>query len=480
MKKRRLNQKRKWNSQVHIGRGFLRIALFVLCALTVVSLFREMCLGMQEEKSDRSLLQDFLEQNMMKTWLPGMAVFCEEEPQETTESTLAEYLLLEPFPVMRYGIEQPQEEGTQAAESSYEALQSYEELQLLEGKDEEKKAISQEELEYDADAIHLDKSLEEAFLAENKSGIENMEDKSEYGQTETEQSEQDINGENEQPEEQIEEQTEQDTSAFHEVEEPVYRYQWQELAGYQELVKAFYAIDSTTAAGEALLNTEKLLQKDMRMQGSKETPQILIYHTHSQETFADSIPGDEATSIVGAGEKLAQLLREKYGYNVIHHTESFDKEARDYAYSNALPAIEEVLAQNPSIEVVIDLHRDEMPTERRLVVDLQGKPTAQFMFFNGLSRTKNGETIAYLENPNLEDNLAFSFQMQAAANEYYPGVARRIYLKAYRYNMHLRGKSLLIELGAQNNTVEEAMNAIEPLAHILHLVLSGNEPDKDA
>ena len=68
--------------------------------------------------------------------------------------------------------------------------------------------------------------------------------------------------------------------------------------------------------------------------------------------------------------------------------------------------------------------------------------------------------------------------MQAACNEYYPGIARRIYLKAYRYNMHLCPKSLLIELGAQNNTEEEARNACELLAHVLDLVFSGKEPER--
>ena len=118
-----------------------------------------------------------------------------------------------------------------------------------------------------------------------------------------------------------------------------------------------------------------------------------------------------------------------------------------------------------------------MPEDRRLVMDLQGRPTAQIMFFNGLSRTAKGP-IEYLENPYLADNLAFSFQMQAACNEYYPGLARRIYLKAYRYNMHLCPKTLLIEMGAQNNTVEEMKNACEPLAHVLDLVLSGEEPKR--
>ena len=107
------------------------------------------------------------------------------------------------------------------------------------------------------------------------------------------------------------------------------------------------------------------------------------------------------------------------------------------------------------------------------MMDLQGRPTARFMFFNGLSYIRKSGEIEYLENPHIQDNLAFSFQAQVAANEYYPGLARKVYLKAYRYNLHLKPKSMLIELGAQNNTVEEIMNACDPLAHILAIVLDG-------
>ena len=189
----------------------------------------------------------------------------------------------------------------------------------------------------------------------------------------------------------------------------------------------------------------------------------------------DSVPGDKSTSVVGVGENLASILRDRYGYQVLHHTGEYDVEARDEAYSKALPAIEQLLKDNPSIQVVIDLHRDQMPDQTRLVMDVDGKPTARFMFFNGLSRTKNIGNIPYLYNEYLEDNLAFSFQMKWKAEEYYPGLSRKIYLKGYRYNMHLKPQTLLIELGAQNNTVEEAMNACDPIAHILHLVLSGEE-----
>jgi len=247
----------------------------------------------------------------------------------------------------------------------------------------------------------------------------------------------------------------------------------EELQDYESLVQDFYTIDSNTMAGSDQLDVAKLSGMDMTLPKDSQGPQILIYHTHSQEAFADSVPGDASTSIVGVGDHLAQLLTDTYGYNVLHHTAEYDADSRDDAYSKALPGIEQVLKDNPSIKVVIDLHRDQMPEGTRLVTELDGRPTARFMFFNGLSRTKKTGNIDYLYNENQAGNLAFSFQMQKKAYEYYPGLTRKIYLKGYRYNMHLVPRSLLIELGAQNNTVEEAMNACYPLAHILDMVLSG-------
>ena len=244
------------------------------------------------------------------------------------------------------------------------------------------------------------------------------------------------------------------------------------LSSYANLIQEFYTVDANTMAGSDQLDVDLFLSKDMTVSKEDDEPQILIYHTHSQEAFADSLPGDRSTSIVGVGDHLTEILQKEYGYNVIHHTAQYDT-VRDDAYAAALPEIEQLLAENPSIQVVIDLHRDSVPEETRLVMDLDGRPTARFMFFNGLSRTKNTGNIDYLYNENLDDNLAFSFQMQLKAVEYYPGLTRKIYLKGYRYNMHLTPKYLLIEMGAQNNTVEEVMNACDPLAHILDMVLSG-------
>lgn len=241
------------------------------------------------------------------------------------------------------------------------------------------------------------------------------------------------------------------------------------------LLKNFYIVDSTTSVDASLFQVEKLLKKDMSVE-KKEEPQILIYHTHgATEGFTDSVTGKEV-SVIEVGEKLSSILEEKYGYAVIHDDTPYDmvdgKIDRNKAYNQSLEGIKKALKKHPSIEVIIDLHRDGIGSEDKRTTVIHGKNTAKFMLFNGLSRNKEG-AITYLENSNLEGNLAFSLQMKLKAMELYPTLTRPNYLKGYRYNLHLREKSLLIELGNQNNSVQEAMNALEPMAEILAAVLSG-------
>ena len=249
----------------------------------------------------------------------------------------------------------------------------------------------------------------------------------------------------------------------------------EKLNDFDYLIQNFYQVDNTTTIGSAQLNADALLGKDVRLSHDASTPQILIYHTHSQEGYADSVPGDASMSVVGVGDYLTELLTQKYGFSVIHHTGQYDVGDRDHAYAKAGPALEQILAENKSIEVVIDLHRDGVGNNTRLVTEQNGVPMAQIMFFNGLSRTTKTGDIEYLYNPYIADNLAISFQMQLKAAEYYPGFTRRIYLKGYRYNMHYCPKTLLIEVGAQTNTLAEAKNAMVPLADLLNKVLTGQQ-----
>lgn len=245
----------------------------------------------------------------------------------------------------------------------------------------------------------------------------------------------------------------------------------EKLNDFDYLIQNYYIVDSSTTIRSSDISAAELLAKDLTIAEDVDGPQILIYHTHSQETYGGAPEGDDENSVVAVGEYLTRLLTEQYGFSVLHHTGEYDVNDRDHAYSNAAPALKEILEENPTIEVVIDLHRDSVPEKNHLVTQINGKDCAKIMFFNGLCRTTARGDLTKMPNPYLQDNLAFSLQMQLAAADQYPDFTRRIYLKGYRYNMHFCPKTLLVEVGAQNNSLEEAMNAMEPLASLLSKVL---------
>ena len=260
---------------------------------------------------------------------------------------------------------------------------------------------------------------------------------------------------------------------------PVIDLSPEKLADKNYLLEHFFVVDAATTAEAASLNAAEYLAKDMTLKPEKDQPQILIYHSHSQETFADSRTGEEADTVVGVGDYLTEILEQKYGYQVIHVREHFDviggEIDRSRAYDFAREYVEKVLEENPTVQVLIDLHRDGVPEGKRLVTKIGGRDTAQIMFYNGLSYTVNQGKISYLPNPYIEENLAFSFQLEYTAAEYYPGFYRCIYLAGLRYNLHLRPRALLVEAGAQTNTVQEVKNAMEPLGDILNRVLKGSD-----
>lgn len=249
-------------------------------------------------------------------------------------------------------------------------------------------------------------------------------------------------------------------------------YTMKQLNDIKFLISHFYVVDASTKVTNSLFNAEDFLNKDMTIKQSNDAPQILIYHTHSQEAFADSKPGEEEDTVVGVGSYLTKILENDYGYNVIHDKTQYDVIGgdRNLAYNVAEDSLTKTLKENPSIEVIIDLHRNSGDGK---TITVDGRDTAMVMLFNGLSRDQDGP-ITYLENPYQQDNLAFSFQLQLKANKLYPGLFKKNYLKSYRFNMHFRPKSLLIELGTVNNTVESEKNAMIPFAEILDDVLKGN------
>lgn len=220
-------------------------------------------------------------------------------------------------------------------------------------------------------------------------------------------------------------------------------------------------------------NFYDLIQRPIALSESK-GPKVLIFHTHIKEAYIGG------ATVADVGEALKKELEEKYGIEVLHLTDSFYSADNQSGYPDGSEydrldyTIPKVLEEHPSIDVVIDIHRDGLDGSK-VVTEIDGKPTAKVMLVGGLCehRNMNGEIVkkTALVNPYLEDNLAFSFQMQAQANVYYPGLMRKIYFKEYRYSLHMKPLSLLVELGANTNTSQEAMNAVPPLADILAKVV---------
>ena len=278
--------------------------------------------------------------------------------------------------------------------------------------------------------------------------------------------------------EEQEEQEEQETVAL---PHPQIDLSQAKLADFDYVMNHFFILDSNTETNAGQISGTRFLEEDMSIKQDSSVPQILIYHTHSQEAFSDSREGETEDTIVGVGNYLTDILEKNYGYKVIHVTDAFDimggELDRSKAYDYARSSIEKVLEENPTVEVVIDLHRDGVPDDRHLVTEINGKQTAQILFYNGLSYTVNQGAVSYLPNPYIEDNLAFSFQLEYQAAQYYPQFYRGIYLAGLRYNLHLRPRALLLEAGAQTNTVEEVRNAMEPFADILNRVLKGSDKE---
>ncbi|MDR1001085.1 MAG: stage II sporulation protein P [Clostridiales bacterium] len=255
-----------------------------------------------------------------------------------------------------------------------------------------------------------------------------------------------------------------------------------QVVTWEDKLQFLYNIDETAFVYQNLLDIQEYAARDLTVDLKSDGPKVLILHTHSQESFADSRPGEEADTVVGLGNLLASILANEYQVSVIHDVGKYDvvngKTRRDGSYERMNAGVSKIIEKYPSIEVTIDLHRDAGIGGTRFVTDINGQPTARMMFFNGVTcLNKNGdpELMPELPNPYLRDNLALSLQLQLISNEFYPGLMRQIYIKPYRYSLHLRPRSMLVEVGADTNTATEARNAMRPLAEILVAVLGKSD-----
>lgn len=214
------------------------------------------------------------------------------------------------------------------------------------------------------------------------------------------------------------------------------------------------------------IDIEKKLKERIDLSVSRDEPAVLIFHTHTTETYQLLDRGfyeegfmtrsnDEGRNMVRVGKAIAQQI-EKAGYKVIHDTETYDGKYSG-AYSRSRKGAEEILKKYPSIQVVLDVHRDAIQrtdgTKIKPTAKVKGKKAAQIMLISGCQEEGNGITNL----PDWKYNLTFAVHLQDKLEELFEGITRPLYFCPRSYNMNLTHCSLLVEVGSDANTLEEAV-----------------------
>ena len=197
---------------------------------------------------------------------------------------------------------------------------------------------------------------------------------------------------------------------------------------------------------------------------TKEEPYVLIYHTHTTEGYElldkgwysddyNSRTKDTSKTVVRVGDEIAERL-EKSGFKVIHDKTIYDA-SYNGAYGRSLETVEKYLEKYPSIVVTLDVHRDaihyDSGTKCKPTAEINGKKAAQVMIITG---AEEGSIEDY---PNWSQNLTFAIALQNKVEENYKGLMRPIFFCQRKYNMHATPCSLLLEMGTDANTLDEAV-----------------------
>ncbi len=212
------------------------------------------------------------------------------------------------------------------------------------------------------------------------------------------------------------------------------------------------------------------------------SPQVLIYHTHTTESFLTYDTGyyyesfyprskDKSKNVCAIGEEIVRQLNND-GITAIHDTTIHDDPSYTGAYYRSADTVKEYLEKYPSIKVVIDIHRDGIGTESgrsKPVCSIDGKKAAQFMIMSGYNCDDDPAFSKW------EYNLRFALKLQKTAVDMYPDLARPLYFGDFVYNMDINTGSLLIEVGADSNTIEEVRYTGALLGKILSKTLKNEK-----
>ena len=218
--------------------------------------------------------------------------------------------------------------------------------------------------------------------------------------------------------------------------------------------------------------TQEMMTPDITI----ENKNILLFHTHSCESYTSSEKypytptgtfrtTDLNFTVTRVGEELKNQLNQ-YSYNVIHNADYHDYPAYNGSYTRSLETVENILKTNPS-EIIIDVHRDAIGSRSDYAPIVKIGDTdvaAQLMFVIG---TNGGG----LWHPNWNQNLKFAIKIQEKAEELYPGLFKPIMLTNSRYNQHTGKYASIIEVGATGNTLEQCLTSMKYLAKVMDEVL---------
>ena len=226
-----------------------------------------------------------------------------------------------------------------------------------------------------------------------------------------------------------------------------------------------------------------LITAPLKWQLDDGTPRVLILHTHGTESYTQTPDDayeetssyrtlDEGHNMISIGDLVADRL-EAAGIRVIHDRELHDYPSYNGSYSNARASIDAILAGNPGIRLILDLHRDAAAVgdgQMDTSAEVDGEESAQLMFVVG---TDDGG----LYHPNWEENLSLALKLQALLEKAHPGLCRPLNLCAERFNGDASPGALLIEVGAAGNTRAEALLAADALAHGIITLAHGATTD---
>lgn len=225
------------------------------------------------------------------------------------------------------------------------------------------------------------------------------------------------------------------------------------------------------------IDVEEIMKEPLKLNFSKKDPEILIYHTHTTESYLKDISklnkegvqtrsSDNRLNVVRVGEELAQLFRKEYGVEVIHNAAVHDYPGTSGAYGRSLNTASNILKSYPSIKMVIDVHRDALKDNQlRVVTDINGKKAAKIMFVVGTDATG-------LTHPNWKENLKLAITLQKKLDNKYPGLTRPILISYNRYNQHLTNGAMLVEVGGDGNLMSECLESSKYLAEVIGEVIN--------